>query len=180
MQIIIEHDQDADFSAYSAKEQARGLVALEVTIYADADRQHRQLLASLSNITFYESDDWTDGEFASVEAIPAGCDYLREVAQRLLKEAGDEDDGECPHCGSRNTAPIACGNGEQECHDCGKTFEDESAPDPATAFLLCVQGEDSPIGVYSTREKAVAEGDKLREALGITYQAVEYIIDHTY
>ncbi len=88
MFITITHDPDADFSFFSAQEQARGVVALEMLVYPDQDH-YGIPLASLCNITFYEDGgDWTTGEFRSVEEIPAGCDHLREVARQLLEEAG--------------------------------------------------------------------------------------------
>lgn len=35
-----------------------------------------------------------------------------------------DDESVCPHCGSRNTAPMTGGQGERECHDCGKAFDE--------------------------------------------------------
>jgi hypothetical protein len=42
------------------------------------------MTGGISCIDFLRAhDDWTTGRFDSVEAIPARCDYLREVARGL-------------------------------------------------------------------------------------------------
>jgi hypothetical protein len=91
MRIVIDYDQDPDFSFIvdesTPDRSEEDYVALETLIYRDDD-MYGIPLTSLSNSVFNRDDnDWVTGVFNSVEDIPERCQHLREVAGDLLREA---------------------------------------------------------------------------------------------
>jgi len=72
-----------------------------------------------------------DDTYGPVEWQETDASWRRHLEFLLTVEPDedDEDEAVCPHCGSRNTAEVTGGEGERECHDCGREFHEEDHSD---------------------------------------------------